>query len=94
MNTPYYTSFSIKRNAHAPELFQVFYDGETIVYRDERDELVVDERTVCNTFSAAQDYIHDVVTEMLTCDAEREQERYIAMNFDECGNRFRDGDEW
>ena len=90
--------FSIKRNAD--DMFQVYFNGEAIVervYYDEamtQSDLIVDERTVHTSFSAAKQYIFDEEAEHAACEAERAQERYIAMNFDECGNRFRDGDEW
>ena len=72
MNSKYYADYSIKRNAQGK--FQVYYDGKPIVYREEiLDRLVVDERSVYNTFSEASDFIHDEVAEQEICDAEAEQ---------------------
>lgn len=92
--------FSISRFPQDRNSFQVKFAGEPIMYREyhnlamTQSSLVVDPRTIGLTFEQAKQYIFDEEAEHLACQAEAEQERYIAMNFDECGNRFRDGDEW
>ena len=63
--------------------FEVLYLGESIT----------GQQLICDTFGEAREYILEQYAEQKMIEGEREIERFIAMNYDECGYPFRYGDE-